>query len=108
MGCQVCGTTLIALPTLPALSGRGMLASPALLAVAAAAMVLGLHPTVSNFVLGLAGKVLRREMPRITVGYPKILGMLALYTLNWVLLAVAFAALAAAISPAPLDRDQVL
>src|SRR5258706_434018 len=54
MGCQVCGTTLIALPTLPALSGRGMLASPALLAVAAAAMVLGLHPTVSNFGLGLA------------------------------------------------------
>lgn len=108
MGCQVCGTTLIALPTLPALSGRGTLASPWLLATLAIAMVLGLHPSVSNFVLGIAGRVFRREMPKITVGYLKILGMLGLYTLNWILLAVAFATLAAAISPDPLDRDHVL
>jgi len=102
MACQVGGATLVALPTLLFFpTGRGFI-RPDLLAVAAALLVLGMHPRVVNVALAAAERVVRRPMPRIGVPYAFILRMLLLYTMNWLLLGLAFAALAQALMPEAL------
>jgi Lysylphosphatidylglycerol synthase TM region len=99
LACQLGGATLVALPTLLFFPAGRTIIAPSLLVLAAALLVAALHPRVMNFALALGERIARRPTPRIAVPYTFILRMLALYAANWLLLGLAFAALAQALVP---------
>lgn len=106
VACQLAAALLIAFATMPFWSGHGLQADGRVLALLAVAVPLAMHPRLLNWVLGLGEKVLKRPFPRLPVSYAFVLGMLAFYTLNWLLLCLGFAALAQALTPTPLTLAQ--
>ncbi len=115
MACQLVGATLVALPTLlffPALFFPSTLPSRPLVGVGvlllvALGLVLAMNPKVMNLALAIGEKLLRRSIPRIPTSYGFILRMLLVYWANWLLLSLAFAALAQALLPEVLSLSEV-
>jgi hypothetical protein len=108
MACQIVAATLIALPTLPFFSAKPSFVGPTTLTITALGLVLAMHPKIMNLALAIGEKVLRRSIPRIPTSYVFILRMLLVYSANWLLFCLAFAALARAIVPEPLSSSEVL
>ncbi|MFP5502980.1 MAG: lysylphosphatidylglycerol synthase domain-containing protein [Candidatus Sericytochromatia bacterium] len=107
VACQVTAAILVALLTFPAFAGQGMLANPLLLAGAAIAVIIGMHPRILNAVLALGERLTKKTLPRFPFSYRFILGMLAYYTLNWLILGASFAALGQALLATPLTPGQL-
>ncbi|MGA7123100.1 MAG: lysylphosphatidylglycerol synthase domain-containing protein [Polyangiaceae bacterium] len=115
MACQLVGATLVALPTLlffpalffpPNLPSRPFVGVGVLLLVALG-LVLAMNPKVMNVALAIGERVSRRSIPRIPTSYAFILRMLFVYWANWLLLSLAFAALAQALLPEVLSPSKV-
>lgn len=107
VACQVTAAILVALLTFPAFAGRGLMAHPLLLGAAAIAVIIGMHPRVLNWVLATGERITKRQLPRFPFSYRFILGMLAYYTFNWLILGASFAALGQALLTTPLTPGQL-
>lgn len=116
--CQVVAGVLVGLLALPAFMADGgagpfdrSVAVPVAIAIAGA--VVAMHPRVLNGALGLAEALLTRlgkprALPRVPYRYGFVIAMLALYTLNWALMGLGFAALGQALAAGPLAPGQLL
>jgi hypothetical protein len=107
VACQLAAALIIALVTLPLWAGSGLQADARLLAAAVLLVPVLMHPRVLNFGIGVGEKLIRRSLPRLPFSYGFVLAMLLLYTCNWGIFSLGFAALAQAISPTTLTLAQV-
>jgi SAM-dependent methyltransferase len=101
--CQVVAALLVGLLTLPVFAHGTALADPRTLGTVIVVLVLGMHPRILNGWLSLAERISGRELPRLPFSYLFVLGILACYTFNWLLLGGSFALLGQALSTAPLS-----